>query len=384
MFHAPGTPSRRNFLRASAAGALTAAVAAPASAALNYAKPKEWDALVRAATQEGQLVIYTPEGDQYEAALVARFQRAYPAIHVSSATNSGGGQARLFAERAAGRYIPDIWVTGSTIALLNLKPVGALAPLEPLLVLPEILDRSAWFQNMLWWNDAAPPRTNVSFAGLVTPAFFVNTSLVKAADFKSYWDFADPKWRGKIASTDLRNIGPGSTPASYIYKEKRLGQPWFDRFFGKLDVVLSRSQRQIVDWCAQGQYPIAAFASATEVQNAANAGLPIAGIPLSQLREGGALGPNTGTISVIKPTPHPNAAKLYVNWLLSREGQLAWQEETKQASLRMDVIKNDLYLAPLKTAGITYANGGAQEYGEAAAALKDVINDILKKNGRPI
>jgi ABC-type Fe3+ transport system substrate-binding protein len=182
----------------------------------------------------------------------------------------------------------------------------------------------------------------------------------------------------------LRSIGPGSTPASFIYKEKRLGRPWFERFFGKLDVVLSRSQRQIVDWCVQGQYPIAAFASATEVQNAANAGLPIAGIPLSQLREGGALGPNTGTISVIKPTPHPNAAKLYVNWLLSREGQLAWQEETKQASLRMDVIKDGLYLAPLKTAGITYANGGAQEYGEAAAALKDVINDILKKNGRPV
>ena len=164
-----------------------------------------------------------------------------------------------------------------------------------------------------------------------------------------------------------------------------MGRPWFDRFFGSdLNVVLTRSQRQLVDWCVQGQYPIAAFASATEVANAAGQGLPVAGIPLAQLKEGGALGPNTGTISVLKPTPHPNAAKLYVNWLLSREGQLAWQEETKQASLRMDTIKDGLYLAPRKTAGITYANGGAQEYGLAAAALKDVINDILKKAGKPV
>ena len=50
----------------------------------------------------------------------------------------------------------------------------------------------------------------------------------------------------------------------------------------------------------------------------------------------------------------------------------------------MDTPKDNLYLAPRKTAGITYANGGAQEYGLAAAGLKDVINDILKKAGRPV
>jgi iron(III) transport system substrate-binding protein len=382
----PGTisPSRRDLLRAGAASAFAAATAAPAFAALNYRKPVGWDDLVRAAHQDGALMIYTPEGDEYEAALVTRFQRAYPGIRVQSATNSGGAQARLFAERSAGRYIPDIWVTGSTIALLRLKPIGALATLDPFIMLPEILDRSAWFQNALWWNDLERPLTNISFAGLVTPAFFVNTSLVKPSEFRSYWDFTDPKWKGKIASTDIRNIGPGSVPASFIYKNAKLGQSWFERFFGTLDVVLSRSQRQLTDWCVQGQYPIAAFISATEVFAATNQGLPIAGVPLDQLKEGGALGPNTGTVSVIKPTPHPNAAKLYVNWLLSREGQLAWQEETKQSSLRMDTPKDGLFLAPKKTAGITYANGGAQQYGVAAAALGDVITGILKKAGRPV
>jgi hypothetical protein len=105
---------RRDFLRAGAAAALAASTAAPASAALNYQKPPSWDALVRAANQEGAIVLYIPEGDEYEAALVTRFQRAFPAIKVQSAINSGAGQSRLIVERSAGRYIPDIWVQGST------------------------------------------------------------------------------------------------------------------------------------------------------------------------------------------------------------------------------------------------------------------------------
>jgi ABC-type Fe3+ transport system substrate-binding protein len=372
--------NRRDFLRAGAAGALVAAAGAPASAALNYQKPAGWDQLVRAANQEGALVMYLPEGDEYEAALVTRFQRAYPGIHVTSTTNSGAAQSRILIERSAGRNIADVWVTGSTFALLRLKTIDALAPLQPLIVLPEILDRNAWLQNMLWWNDAARPLTNISFAGLLSPAAYVNTSLVKVADFKSYWDLANPKWRGKIASTDIRSVGPGSTPASYIYKNPKLGLPWFERFFGTLDVVLSRNQRQLVDWCVQGQYPIAAFISPTAALTAINQGLPIAQIPLEQLREGGALGPNTAALSVLKPTPHPNATKLFVNWLLSRDGQLAWEEETKQASLRSDTPRDGLYLAPKR--GFSYTNGGAEEYGVASAALNDVINGILKKAGR--
>jgi iron(III) transport system substrate-binding protein len=373
---------RRHFLRAGAAAALAASAAAPAGAALNYQRPPAWDALVRAANQEGAIVLYIPEGDEYEAALVTRFQRAFPAIKVQSAINSGAGQSRLIVERSAGRYIPDIWVQGSTTALLHLKPIGALATLDPLIMLPEVLDRSAWLQNQLWWNDAQKPLTNISFAGLMLPPAFVNTSIVKLSEFKSYWDLADPKWRGKIAVTDIRTIGPGSVPASFVYRHPKLGQPWFERFFGTLDVTLSRSQRQLVDWCVQGQYPIIAFTSATEAYTAMQQGLPIAQLPLEQLKEGGAVGPNTGSISVIKPAPHPNAAKLFLNWLLSREGQLAWQEETKQASLRVDTPKDGLYLAPRTHTGITYANGGAQEYGEAAAALNDVITAILKKAGK--
>jgi iron(III) transport system substrate-binding protein len=374
--------SRSEFLRAGGAGVLVAAGAAPAAAALNYQKPAGWEQLVRAANAEGALVIYLPEGEEYEAALVARFMRAFPGIKVTSTTNSGPAQGRILVERAAGRQIPDIWVQGSTFALLRLKTIDALAPLQPLLVLPEILDRNAWLQNMLWWNDAARPATNISFAGLLSPAAYVNTTLVKVADFKSYWDLADAKWKGKIASTDIRSVGPGSTPASYIYKNPKLGPAWFERFFGTLDVVLSRNQRQLVDWCVQGQYPIAAFISPTQALQAMNQGLPIAQVPLEQLKEGGALGPNTAALSVFKPAPHPNAAKLFANWLLSRDGQLAWQEETKQASLRMDTPKEGLYLSPKR--GFTYTNGGAEEYGVAQAALGDVINGILKKAGRPV
>ena len=86
------------------------------------------------------------------------------------------------------------------------------------------------------------------------------------------------------------------------------------------------------------------------------------------------------SISVIKPAPHPNAAKLFLNWLLSREGQIAWQEETKYASLRMDVPKTNLVLAPRP--GKDYVNAGAEQYGSLLSGIGSMVTDILAKSGK--
>lgn len=320
------------------------------------------------------------------AALVTRFQQAFPGIRTGGTFAIGPQQqSRVQAERSGGRYIPDIWINGSTVALRGLKTVGALAPLEPLIVLPEIRDRHAWLQNKLWWNDAKAPLMNISFEGFMYPPAYVNTTLVKPSDFKSYWDLADPKWKGKVCATDIRSPGPGGVPARFIYKHPALGQPWFERFFGTLDVALGREQRQLVDWVSEGRYPIAVFVDTDEAHGAILQGLPIAPIQVTQLKEGGPVAPGGGTLSVMNPAPHPNAAKLYVNWLLSREGQIAWQEETATPSLRMDIPKKDVYLAPELKPGLVYTNGGSEEYSLLTGAIfNDMISTILKKAGRAV
>jgi iron(III) transport system substrate-binding protein len=373
---------RREFLLGAAAAGTALSVCRPAGAAVNYQKPAEWDKLVQAAKQEGSVVLYGPSGDTFYAALVTRFQKAFPEIKVESTLGVGAALlTRLNAERSAGRYIADVWVNGSTVALLGLKPNGGMKPLEPQLILPEILDKRAWLENTLWWNDGKAPNCNLSFAAILYPVAYFNTNMAKASQFRSYWDIADPKFKGKVCSNDIRIIGAGGVPASYMFKSPTLGAPWFKRFFGELDVVMGRDQRQLIDGLAQGRYAIAGFVSAEEAATAMNLGLPIAPVPINQLKEGCAIGPGGGAVSMIDRPPHPNAAKLYVNWLLSREGQTAFQEETKYASLRTDIPKpKDLILAP--EPGKSYVNAGAEKYGSLLAGIGTMVTEILAKSGK--
>lgn len=371
---------RDAFVRTSAValGTLAASAWEPGFAAPASVKPAGWDALVAAANAEGALTIYGSTTEEIYAALVTRFQRAFPRIKVDGAFSFPAAQvSRIFAERSGGRYIPDVYVNGSTSALRALKPAGALVPLEPLIVLPEILEKSAWFQNELWWTDAQRPYTNTAFSGVMIPPAYYNTTMAKASDFTSYWDLTNPKWRGKVVSNDIRINGPGGVPARFIYKHAGLGPRWFDSFFNGLDVPLATDQRQLVDWLAQGRYAISAFIAEDTAQAAIVQGLPIAEISIRGLKEGGAVAPGPGALSVMNPTPHPNAAKLYVNWLLSREGQIAWQEETKTASLRIDIPKNipGLYDQPMPKKGVVYPNGGAEDYSVITGA---VFGKIIK------
>jgi len=383
--------SRRNFLRVSAmtAGGLIAAAASSSRAQAQATswpekKPAGWDELVAAANKEGSVVIYGPPGDEARAALVTRFQRLFPAIKVELLSLGAQSISRITAERAASRYFPDLFIYGGTLALVYLKPVNAVAPIEPLIMLPEILDPKAWAEGKLWWLDAAPPLTALMFQGVMLPPFYINTKMAKVEDFNSYWDFVDPKWKGKICSNDIRVQGPGGVPASFMFSNPAVGRPWFEKFFGTLDVRLGRDQRQLVDWVVEGQYPIGAFLATGETQNAMDQGLPIAPIPLDRYKEGGAIGCGFGALNVMTPTPHPNATKLYINWLLSRAGQIAWQEETKFPSMREDIPTDGLLAYHRRKPGVTYVNGSEEKYARLLAGpLKNAITDILGKAGRP-
>jgi iron(III) transport system substrate-binding protein len=369
--------TREAFVRTSlATGALAIGSRQAVGAAPAVTKPAGWDRLVAAANAEGALTIYGPPSNENYTALVTRFQRAYPGIKVAFTTGYDVG-TRIMAERSAGRYIPDIYVLGSSTPLRTLKPAGALVPLEPLIIRPEILDKSAWFQNELWWTDARKPYTNIVFSGVMIPPAYYNTTLAKASDFQSYWDLTNKKWRGKVISNDIRIPGPGGVPARFIYKHAGLGPRWFDSFFNGLDVQLANDQRQLVDWLAQGRYAISAFVDEDVAQTAIVEGLPIAPVSIERLKEGGAVAPGPGSLSPMNNAPHPNAAQLYVNWLLSREGQIAWQEETKTASLRIDIPKNipGLYLQPLAKKGVTYPNGGAEDY---SILTSTVFRELIK------
>jgi iron(III) transport system substrate-binding protein len=347
-------------------------------------KPAGWDDVVAAARREGALTLYGPTGGPgTQEALTELFQQSYPGITVNATFLDQREQvSRVMAERTAGRYLTDVLVGGTTGFVVSLKQAGALVPLRPALVLPDVVDESGWLDGHLWWSDLAEPYVNLMYLGVVAP-IVVNTRLVDPNQFTSFYDLLDPRWKGKMVATDIRNPGPGGVLSRFMYKNPALGPSYVERLFGEMDLTLSSDQRQIMDWVADGRFSIGLFVSTIEPLTAVGQGLPVTPIPGERFKEGICIGPENGSVSLVDSAPHPNAAKLYVNWLLSRDGQRAYQQKTQLPSLRTDVGRDGAYGPYVPKPGGTYVNGGTEEYSLITTNLmSELIGNALAKAGR--
>jgi iron(III) transport system substrate-binding protein len=206
--------------------------------------------------------------------------------------------------------------------------------------------------------------------GLTTrPAFAINSKLTSADQFKSFKDLLDPKWNGKIiVARDPRIAGPGQAIFTHFFMHRDLGTE-FIRGMAKQKMTILRDDRQAMDWLGQGKYPIALGPPETISEDFIDKGVPIQLIPPQQLREGGDLSPGPASLMLINKAPHPNAARVYINWLMSKEGQTAFSATTGIPSLRLDVPSD--HIVPWRRP----VPGYLETYTEDALARKD---DLLK------
>ncbi|MDP2647459.1 MAG: extracellular solute-binding protein, partial [Desulfobacterales bacterium] len=100
------------------------------------------------------------------------------------------------------------------------------------------------------------------------------------------------------------------------------------------EVTLSRNLRQMGEWLARGKYAVAVSVEGRAIAEMLNAG---AHIEYVAVNEGAYLSYSAGIVAVMDKAPHPNAAKVFVNWLLSRNGQGFAQRATKYMSARNDI-----------------------------------------------
>jgi iron(III) transport system substrate-binding protein len=170
--------------------------------------------------------------------------------------------------------------------------------------------------------------------------FYYNTKLIHPKEFRSMWDFLRPELKGKITARDIRTPGPGGITIRFYYYVPELGSNFIWRLFSEMDVTLFRNQRQGIDWLATGKYPICVFCNQSTIETAKLQGLPVE--KFGPMKEGMGLSSGGGGISLLNRAPHPNAAKLFINWYLSREGQIAVQsvEGGFSNSRRMDVPRD--------------------------------------------
>jgi iron(III) transport system substrate-binding protein len=340
----------------------------------------EWEKTLAAAKKEGQVAIYI---SGYEEVL-PDFQREYPEIKLVSVTGRGSqvGQ-RLIAERRGEKFLADVLSAGGVTTYQQLHVAKVFDPIKPALILPEVTDPSKWYQNRHHYAD--PEGQHIfSYVGSATyGSVNYNTKLVDVKEFKSYWDLLNPKWKGKIIVRDIRTPGSGSGNARLFYHHPEIGPSFIKKLFSEMDVTLFRDYRQGPDWLAVGKFAICFFC---EVDVLKQQGLPVDTFGPGVFKEGGGLVQQFGTLTLVNRAPHPNAAKVFINWLLSRKGQIALQKNMSNTdnpvdSLRIDIPKDDVPLLNRRVDGVKYLDTSRPEWQEMRPVL-DLMNEALKAAGK--
>lgn len=316
----------------------------------------EWEKTVAAAKKEGHLTIYTAR-NQSEIVNGGAFQKRYPEIKVSELVlQSGIGLQRVLSERRASRYLVDVRLGGSGDG--ELSRIKALEPIRPALILPEVLDESKWWLGRHHYEDSE--RYIFLYIGAPTGVtIYYNTRLVDPKEIHSLSDLLHPKWKGKIVTYDARGGGAGGGTLRFIYHHPKLGPDFLRRLFRETQMTFTRDyRRQATDWLATGKFAICFICNFTETQRAKAQGLPVDTLSFETIEGVAGLTGEGGSVSLMNRAPHPNAAKVFINWLLSREGQIAAQKALSKGqasdSLRIDIPKDDVPPGNRRMEGVEY------------------------------
>ena len=341
---------------------------------------KLWEATVEAGRKEGEVVIYGPHNPAYQQ-IWAIFQKSYPEVKFSFVPGRGSDHAqRIVAERRAGKFLADL-IRGGSTTYAAFAP-GTLEPLKPLLILPDVNDSNNWFEGRLHFADAQNNAGLIISGEIGTRRGSYNTKLLDPKEVQSWWDLLKPKFKGKLATFDPRVAGGGGETFAFFYYTPSLGQEFISRLLTETDILITRDLQQGTDWLGQGKVMFQ-IGSGQPVMKAKKQGLPVDLMPHA-LKEGDIMGGGSCCLAVMSKAPHPNASKLFVNWVLSREGQIAWQKYTEVNSLRVDIPKTDLPPDDVPQKGVNYfmLNSSKHNGVEGRKAMHQIVEDALKKAGK--
>ena len=341
----------------------------------------EWDQTVRAAEKEGQVTV-TIGG--YGAIIDSGvFQKTYPKIKITSITGAGTDlTARITAERRADKYLLDVYNGGGN-SLFQVLYVGKmLDPIKPALILPEVTDPTRWWEGKQKYADKDGQYILVYEGNVAAGAGAgYNNQLLDPREYRSYWDFLNPKLKGKIVSTDVRKVRGAGIPWQFLYYYPDLGPKYLRRLFGEMDVTMVADLRQTIDWLAAGKYSLCLPIQGGTIYKAKNQGLPVDQFDSYHFKEGVNLSSAFGSLALMNRAPHPNAAKVFINWLLSREGQALFQKLISvpgdaRNSRRIDVPKDHIPADEQRRDKMSYFDTDDPDTKDLRPAMK-LLDEIL-------
>jgi iron(III) transport system substrate-binding protein len=301
-----------------------------AAAQTGQGQPGEWDKIVEAAKKEGTVVVSVPPSRQLRRGMEVAFTRRYGVGVEFVSTRSSASIQKIISETKAGIQYVDLHIGGTESAVTKLLAEKALEPVEPYLILPEVKDSEQWWGGHMWVDNAK--RFIYAFAAYQTVSLWCNPNEYKPAEFQSFDDLLNPKLRGKIGISDPRTSGSGNAMWSHILSVK--GEEYLDKFVAQ-KLFVTRDLRLLGENLSSGKIAVILGIGYSELLPFIKAGLPV--VPLPYPKEGLYTASGNGNLMAIKNPPHPNAAKVFANWLLGRDGQELFGRTMAVGSRRLDV-----------------------------------------------
>ena len=322
-----------------AAALLFGVAQAPDAAAQGAGWQQQWNGWVEAAKKEGEVIVIVGPGQSFRDGVMG-FAKAYPDIKLSvSGQHIRDVLPRVLREREAGIYSADVMIgaVGAGV-FLEWIPKGVLTDIKSTLIRGDVLDDKNWLCGFGWgWMDKAK-KYNIGFSASATPDVWVNREQVSEADLpkaaSSFKQLMAEKLAGKISWQDPRELGQGQNVSALIMKAH--GEDFLKEFIVKQKPIFTRDTRQQAEWIIRNRYPIAMGLDETLLGEFKKEGLGQKVEPI-HFAEGSTMIPGFGVMAMFDKAPHPNAAKVFANWMLTREAQEEYHRATRQNSRRTDV-----------------------------------------------
>lgn len=292
---------------------------------------EDWKKIIEAAKKEGKVVAGGPPTavlrKQFKDTFENKFGLELELISAPGPQNAGKAMSEF---KAGVRYF-DV-LHGGSGTLEPLKNENMLAPFMDFMVLAEVKDPRQWWGGHMWEDNLKTNRFIYSFAADFSVPPFYNSDLVKLGEINSYDDLLQPKWKGKIGMFEPRVPSAGQGLWGYLMRAK--GKEFLQRLADQ-NLFINRDGQQLAVNLAKGNLAVALGLAQRFVDPYIKGGLPIK--VLTSVKEGMGGSNGFGTVAVMANAPHPNATKVYINWLLGKEGQDLYGRALTQGSRRLDV-----------------------------------------------
>lgn len=300
----------------------------PAVTTTARADDAAWAKVVQNAQKEGQVLVYSfaLAGD-VGIAVSKAFRDKYGIKLDIIAGTSPVVLERVRSEYRAGQTITDL-VDMSVPRMLALKDDKLTQSAKDL---PVLQDKASWYTHPL---DIDPTGHIFSYYMSISSPY-INTTMVKVGEEpKSYMDLLQPGWKGKLLVGDP-GVYIGTTYLYYamVKKTNGLSEDFFRQMRGQIGKFVPGSARDQLLSLIRGEGPVNLNGSSAGAATLVAEGAPIRVI---NMKEGAVTQPST-SFAVLPKAPHPNAARVFLNWFLSAEGLKVFAQTGSNATLRKDV-----------------------------------------------